>query len=150
MSWDNVDFVNKTWYIPDTKNGDPQNAVLTDDAIKILNRRKLEAKNSWVFPSDTSKSGHFEEPRKGWARIIKRAGLQNLRIHDLRRTCGSWMALNGASSYIIGKALHHKNPKSTAIYARLSLDPVRDYMEQSAKLTNGDLQKRIEEAKGKV
>jgi len=147
MSWDNIDFGNKTWYIPDTKNGDPQNAVLTEDAIVILERRKLDAKNSWVFPSNTSKSGHFQEPRKGFARIIKRAGLKNLRIHDLRRTCGSWMAINGASLSIVGKALNHKDPKSTAIYSRLCQDPVREYMERSSKLTNGDLQKRIEEAK---
>ncbi len=147
MSWENIDFGNKTWYIPDTKNGDPRNAVLTDDAIEILERRKKEAKGLWVFPSDTSKSGHFQEPRKGWARIVKRSGLKNLRIHDLRRTCGSWMAINGASPYIIGKALNHKDPKSTAIYARLNQDPVREHLERAVKLSNGELQKRIDEAK---
>ena len=45
--------------------------------------------------------------------------------HDLRRTLGSWQARTGASLAIIGKSLNHKSPQSTAIYARLDLDPVR-------------------------
>ena len=58
--------------------------------------------------------------------MLVRAGLSNLRIHDLRRTLGSWQAKQGASLAIIGKSLNHKNPSTTAIYARLDLDPVRD------------------------
>ena len=53
------------------------------------------------------------------------AGLQDVRIHDLRRTLGSWQARNGASLLLIGKSLGHKTPQATAIYARLDLDPVR-------------------------
>lgn len=51
--------------------------------------------------------------------------LPDLRIHDLRRTLGSWQAKTGASLVIIGKSLGHKSPSTTAIYARLDLDPVR-------------------------
>lgn len=49
----------------------------------------------------------------------------DIRIHDLRRTLGSWQAMEGASLAIIGKSLNHKSPQATAIYARLDLDPVR-------------------------
>lgn len=52
--------------------------------------------------------------------------LANLRIHDLRRTLGSWQARHGASLAIIGKSLNHKSVQATAIYARLDIDPVRD------------------------
>jgi integrase len=149
MRWEDISFDQGVWYIKDTKNGDPQNVVLIEDAVKILERRKLKSKSEWVFPSKDSKSGHFQEPRKGWVRICKRAGIEDLRIHDLRRTCGSWMALNGASQYIIGKMLGHKSPQSTAIYARLSLDPVREHMEKAINLKNGDLQRKIEELKRK-
>ncbi len=48
-----------------------------------------------------------------------------LRIHDLRRTLGSWQAKQGASLAIIGKSLNHKSQQATMIYARLDLDPVR-------------------------
>lgn len=52
--------------------------------------------------------------------------LDDLRIHDLRRTLGSWQAKTGASLAIIGKSLNHKSTSTTAIYARLDLDPVRE------------------------
>jgi integrase len=51
--------------------------------------------------------------------------MTDLRIHDLRRTLGSWQAKTGASLAIIGKSLNHKTHQATAIYARLDLDPIR-------------------------
>ncbi|WP_334180715.1 tyrosine-type recombinase/integrase [Pseudomonas nitroreducens] len=56
-------------------------------------------------------------------------GMTDLRIHDLRRTLGSWQAKTGASLAIIGKSLNHKTPQATTIYARLDLDPVRQSVE---------------------
>lgn len=55
--------------------------------------------------------------------------MTDLRIHDLRRTLGSWQAKTGASMAIIGKSLNHKSHQATAIYARLDLDPVRQSVE---------------------
>lgn len=60
------------------------------------------------------------------------ARLDDLLMHDLRRSMGSWQAINGASLSIIGRSLGHKSPQATAIYARLHLDPVRDSMERAA------------------
>jgi len=54
---------------------------------------------------------------------------ENLRIHDLRRTLGSWQARAGASLTIVGKSLGHKSQQATAIYARVDLDPVRQSVE---------------------
>jgi len=72
------------------------------------------------------------EPKSGWKRILTRAGLQDLRIHDLRRTLGSWQAATGSSLHIIGKSLNHKNPSTTAIYAQLNIDPVRKSVEAAS------------------
>ncbi|BBT63309.1 hypothetical protein WP8S18E02_31060 [Aeromonas hydrophila] len=55
--------------------------------------------------------------------------MTDLRVHDLRRTLGSWQAKTGASLAIIGKSLNHKTHQATAIYARLDLDPVRQSIE---------------------
>lgn len=52
--------------------------------------------------------------------------MPDLRLHDLRRTLGSWQAKTGASLVVIGKSLNHKSQSTTAIYARLDLDPVRE------------------------
>jgi len=60
------------------------------------------------------------------------ARLADVRIHDLRRTMGSWQARTGASMLVIGKGLGHKSQQATAIYARLDLDPVRQAMQTAA------------------
>ncbi len=57
--------------------------------------------------------------------------MQDFRIHDLRRSLGSWQAKTGASLAIIGKTLGHKDPSATLIYARLDRDPVRAAVEQA-------------------
>lgn len=57
------------------------------------------------------------------------ARLDDLHIHDLRRSLGSWQARTGASMVIIGKSLGHKSQQATAVYARLDLDPVRQAFE---------------------
>src|SRR5262249_31447072 len=94
-----------------------------------------ESPSPYVFPRQASvrkpdrNNGHVVELKHAWKRILKRAGLDGLWIHDLRRTLGSWQAATGASLAIIGKTLAHKNVSTTAIYARLNLDPVRGAME---------------------
>ena len=53
------------------------------------------------------------------------SGMLDLRIHDIRRTFGSYQAITGASLQVIGKSLGHKSTAATQVYARLNLEPVR-------------------------
>ena len=131
MRWQDISFDQATWRIPETKNGSSHLVPLSPEAIDILKKRFKLKGNEWVFPSATSKSGHLEEPKSAWKRILKKAELQDLRIHDLRRTLGSWQAATGANSYVIGKSLGHKTQQATAIYARFNIDPVRESMEKA-------------------
>ena len=130
MQWKDVNLKRGEWRIEETKSGAPQTVTLSPEALSILRNRIRDRKSSestiFVFPSNSSSSGHLIEPKKGWKSILKLAGIDYLRIHDLRRTLGSWQAKTGASLAIIGKSLNHKNQNTTAIYARLDLDPVRD------------------------
>ena len=126
MHWNDINFSRYEWRIEETKNGESQTIPLAPQAISIL-KELLKNKNSdWVFPSALSKSGHIEEPKKAWKSLLERADIKDLRIHDLRRTLGSWQAATGANSFIIGKSLGHKTQHATAIYARLNIDPVRE------------------------
>ncbi len=59
------------------------------------------------------------------------ARIKDLRIHDLRRTLGSWQAATGANLSVIGRTLQHQNVSTTAIYARLNLDSVREAMQKA-------------------
>jgi integrase len=127
MRWQDVDFDLLTWRIPETKNGQSLTVALTDWAVVLLKRRKSEADptSPWVFPG-TGRTGHIAEPKRMWRRVCNRAGIDDLRIHDLRRTLGSWMAIQGASTIQIAKALGHLDQRSTAVYARLDLTAVRN------------------------
>jgi integrase len=123
MRWADIDLAAGVWRIAKTKNGTPQTVTLSPEAVTVLESRK-EGGGEFVFPGE-GKTKHIVEPKKAWATLLKAAGIENLRIHDLRRTLGSWQARTGASLPIIGKSLNHKTHQATAIYARLDLDPVR-------------------------
>lgn len=78
--------------------------TLTPEAVEILrNRQGYHA--IWVFPGSGA-TGHIVEPKKAWARVLARAGLDSLRIHDLRRTAGIVAGQTGASLAIVGKRLN--------------------------------------------
>ncbi len=136
MKWCDLDLDSGVWTIQgsESKSGDLMRVILSEEAIEILRKRKeaSEGKSPFVFPS-RSKTGHLTEPKKAWSELLKRAGIEDLRIHDLRRTLGSWQAAMGASLPVIGKSLGHKNQNTTAIYARLNLDPVRASVNKAIK-----------------
>jgi integrase len=125
MQWDDVNLGRAEWRIKETKNGTPQTVTLSPEALIVLRNRKSPEPAAFVFPG-IGNTGHLAEPKRGWQRILERAGIDDLRIHDLRRTLGSWQAKTGASLVIIGKSLNHKSQNTTAIYARLDDDPVRN------------------------
>lgn len=129
MRWQDIDFTAKVWVIPaDTfKAKRVMRVPLVGPAAEILERRKQYASNEFVFPSD-SKTGYLIDPKAAWGRLRTNSGLKDLRMHDLRRSLGSWQAAAGVPLNVIGASLGHSQIATTQIYARLTLDPVRDAM----------------------
>jgi integrase len=127
MRWDEIDLRAGTWSIPAAKfkTGKPLVVHLPAPAMAILKRRKKTTAGWWVFPQADDPTRYVTNPTKAWRRICEAAKLPGVRIHDLRRTMGSWQAATGANLNVIGKSLGHRSEKTTAIYARLQLDPVR-------------------------
>jgi integrase len=119
----------RLWTISDPKNRETQIVPLLPEAVAVLKdrRERVAANSPFVFPS-TGKSGHVRDIKRGWKRLRKAAKLNNLTVHDLRRTLGSWMALSGVSLPIIGKVLGHKSLRATEVYARLQTSAARDAM----------------------
>lgn len=152
MRWEQIDFTLGFWHIPITKNGESQTLPLTALALEILKDRYEHRKSdTWVFPSDGVK-GHLVEPKAAWAKFLERAKLSDFRMHDLRRTLGSYMAMNNQSLQIIGKVLGHKSPTATQVYSRLAFDPLRQAMEaaQSAMVNSADVLPKRAGAKDKA
>jgi integrase len=129
MRWRDIN--DNVWTVPLPKGGRPYTVPLTDEALVILRSRAFGQKESmpeFVFPS-TGKSGHLVEVKRSWSQLLKRAGINDCRIHDLRRTHASWAAGLGTSLAVIGRVLGHKAGSSaTAVYGRLDLQPIRAAM----------------------
>lgn len=132
MRWRDVNLEGALWTIPasQSKNAQAMTVPLVELVLDIL-RRRQGGDSPFVFAS-YGKSGHLEDIKAAWQKILRRAGIADLRLHDLRRTFGSWQAATGASLPVIGKSLGHKNMASTAVYARLNLDPVRQSVNTAA------------------
>lgn len=129
MRWDQLELSGGVWNIPDTKSGMPQRVILVLPVIALLEKRPTDS--PWVFPAKRGRTGHLMNFKAAWKRVKVRAGIQGLRLHDLRRTLGSFQAATGASLPIIAKSLGHTSLSSTQIYARLDLAPVRKAVEKA-------------------
>jgi integrase len=133
MKWKDIDFINNLWYVAGVtmKNNRPHTVVLSAVVSDILRKRYSDPNKhpEWVFPSTRKKDSPVINPEHVWNRVRKESGLTDLRIHDLRRTFGSWQAINGVSLQIIAESLGHKSLRSTEIYARLIKAPVREAVE---------------------
>ncbi len=130
MKWNEIDWSRKVWRIPLTKNGEPQQLPLSSKALEVLERRFKISRNQWVLPSPT-KRGPIGCSSRQWEKILTSANITDLRVHDLRRTLAAWEAITGASLPIIAQTLNHKDFQSTAIYARLNVEPVRAAMDKA-------------------
>ena len=141
LRWSEVDFERKRLDLPiertkaGGKNGE-RRIPLNAPAIAILRdlERTKAARARYVFPATKGKSGHTTSEAKVWReKVITRAKLPGLRIHDLRHSFASFALADGASLYLIGKALGHASSRTTERYAHLADDPVRDMAETVGK-----------------
>ncbi len=78
--------------------------------------------------------------RKPWMRIVKHAGIEHARLHDLRHSFASFAVSSGASLNLIGEQLGHRSITTTQRYAHLSRDPVRQATETTANIIAEALQ----------
>ncbi len=130
MRWADISFERANWRIPFSKSGEGYDVALTPAAIKVIRRRRGETSDDaeFVFPSH-GKSRHLVNLKKQWNRFRERAGIPDVRIHDIRRTKGSYMAIGGVSLQQIGAVLGHRSLGSTEIYAQLHQESLRQAIE---------------------
>jgi integrase len=131
--WCDINLDQGLWTVPNPKAREVYVVALMPEAAKVLRRRKEIYGDEWVFPGN-GKSGHLVEVKRSWCAFRSRAGLPDLRLHDLRRSLGSWMASTGASLPVIQKTLGHASFVSTQIYARLNVDSIRADISTATKL----------------
>ena len=130
--WKWLDWTRQKLRIPDTKSGRPHETPLSGPAMELLRSIPRRRGNPYIFQSADG-AGYLVNPDKAWRRIRKEAGMPDLRIHDLRRSVGSWMAQENVSLHIIAGVLNHRNLNTTKVYARLGDRAPADALEGHGK-----------------
>jgi integrase len=127
MRWADVEPLEKAcWRLTQQKTGEAVVIPLADPVVELLLARRESQVNEWVFPSPRKPGAHASGFDDAWQLLRSEAKLDEIHLHDLRRSLGSWQAELGTSLPIIGKSLGHKGTSSTGIYARLGIGPVRE------------------------
>ncbi len=127
--WSQVDWEQRILNLPETKSGEAQTISLNKPAIAILQAIPETEGNPHIFPG--RKEGHpLSNISKAWHKIRKAAKIEDVRIHDLRRTVGSWLSRDSVDLNQIKEALRHTSISTTLTYARLGADPARNAMER--------------------
>jgi integrase len=126
----------------DTKGGDDRVVPLALLAVETLCALPRIEGNPHVFAGRRS-GAHLQAPNKAWARIRARAGLVGLRIHDLRRSFGSWLGDAGFSSKQIGTVLGHRTEITSRVYMALGQATTRATVEAMEGLFRGARQQAL-------
>ncbi len=123
LRWEHVDLEAGELRLPDTKTG-AKVVHLGDPAIAILRGIEKREGNPWVI-TGRKQERHLTDLQHPWRRIRARAGLDDVRIHDLRHSFARGGLLVGEGLPMIGKLLGHTQVQTTARYAHLADDPVK-------------------------
>ena len=122
LRWEYVDFERDCVRLPDSKTG-AKLIHLPPPAVEVLEAIAKDG-SPWVVAG--AKPGtHLVNLQKPWRRICTQAGLDDVRIHDLRHSYASVAAGQGKALPVIGKLLGHTQAQTTERYAHLADDPVR-------------------------
>ena len=124
LRWDQVDLEGGELNLPDTKTG-PRTISLSPEAAAVLSRIPRLADNPFVIPGKL-KGKAMRNLNDPWDIICERAGLEDMRLHDCRHSYASRALALGESLPMIGRLLGHTQVETTARYAHLARDSVRE------------------------
>jgi len=118
-TWDDFDLERGDWRIPKTKSGNARHVPLNDGAMRILGMVRGVSRSEFVFGNPKTGT-HYKHIFYAWDVARKRAGLPDVRLHDLRHTFASMLVNNGRNLYEVQKLLGHTQVKTTQRYAHLA------------------------------
>jgi integrase len=123
LRWEHVDLAKGVLRLPDSKTG-AKVVHLGNAAVDVLRGVERQPFNSYAI-AGTCAGQPLSDLQPFWQRARARAGLKDVRLHDLRHTFASVAVASGQGLPMIGKLLGHSQVQTTARYAHLAGDPVR-------------------------
>ena len=124
LRWDEVDLERRELRLRDSKTG-PRTVPLSPAAARVLANLPRRSGIPWVIPGGIV-GQHLKTIDKPWSKVRSRAGLDDVRLHDLRHSFASRALALGESLPVIGKLLGHTQIQTTARYAHLAEDSVKE------------------------
>jgi len=119
--WQDFDFTRRIWRIPMSKSGKARHVPLSDGAMALLATMTRKPGCDWAFANpDTGKP--YVSVFCAWDNARKKAGLADVRMHDLRHSFASLLINSGRTLYEVQHILGHTQVKTTQRYAHLSQD----------------------------
>jgi integrase len=108
--------------VHDTKNGDSRALPLVGRVLDAMRAMRLQggAKSEWVFPQPSGLPGPYENFDGVWYDALTAAKIEDFRFHDLRHTCASYLASQGASLLEIADVLGHRTMSMVKRYSHLA------------------------------
>ena len=125
MRWQDIDLETGWWTIPAevAKNKMAHRVPLSQMALNIIQEQKKAAATSeYVFPSKKKSTGHVRYFQKSFSKVRSCSGLEDVTMHDLRRTAASHMTGMGISRLVVAKILNHAEQGVTHVYDRHGYD----------------------------
>ena len=123
LRWEDVDLEAGEIRLPDAKTG-ARSVALSPAARKVLSALPRKENNPWVIAGPEA-GRHLSNLNSPWLVVRKRAGLEDVRIHDLRHSFASRALALGENLTMIGKLLGHRQVQTTARYAHLARESVK-------------------------
>lgn len=123
LRWDAVNWEKKCLQLADSKTG-PKPIYLNAPASEVLSKIHPVPGNPYVITGG-KEGDHLKDLEKPWQRIRGLAEIVDVRLHDLRHSFASIAVSGGMSLPMIGGLLGHRNTATTARYAHLAADPLR-------------------------
>jgi len=146
--WENVDLENGVWFLPQTKSGRGRYVQLNSEAQALLQALSRDEGSPWLFPSKRDPSKPIYSPRDAFDRVLTAAGIEHLRLHDLRHTFASLAINAGVSLSIIQGLLSHQSPVQTMRYSHLMNSTLRNASESIGDVIGKATRRPIPESNG--